>query len=78
MAGLCQQLFLVYYSEVDLDQRLKSTDSLCCFALFHKMGKCIMIEIVTFISALVAAISVGGIILTLFLIAIGKIGKVAD
>jgi hypothetical protein len=33
-----------------------------------------MIEIVTVISALVAAVSVGGIVVTLFLVAIGKIG----
>ena len=46
------------------------------YALFHsfaKMGKCMMMEIVIVISAVVAAISVGGIVLTLFLIAIGKI-----
>ncbi len=33
-----------------------------------------MIEFVTTISALVAAVSVSGIVVTLFLIAIGKIG----
>ena len=46
------------------------------YALFHsfaKMRKCMMMEIVIVISAAVAAISVDGIVLTLFLIAIGKI-----
>ena len=67
-------MFPAIYSEFDVDQTVESKGSLCFFPLFCKMGKCIMIEFVTTISALVAAVSVGGIVVTLFLIAIGKIG----
>jgi len=67
-------LFPAIYSEFDVDQTVESKGSLCFFPLFCKMGKCIMIEFVTTISALVAAVSVGGIVVTLFLVAIDKIG----
>ncbi len=74
IAGLRQPLFPAIYSEFDVDQTVESKGSLCFFPLFCKMGKCIMIEFVTTISALVAAVSVGGIVVALFLVAIGKIG----
>jgi len=67
-------LFPAIYSEFDVDQSVESKGSLCFFPHFCKMGKCIMIEFVTTISALVAAVSVGGIVVTLFLVAIDKIG----
>ncbi len=67
-------MFPAIYSEFDVDQTVESKGSLCFFPLFCKMGKCIMIEFVTTISALVAAVSVGGIVVTLFLVAIDKIG----
>ena len=67
-------MFPAIYSEFDVDQTVESKGSLCFFPLFCKMGNCIMIEFVTTISALVAAVSVGGIVVTLFLVAIDKIG----
>ena len=69
-----QSLFPAIYSDFDVDQTVDSKGSLCFLPLFRKMGRCIMIESVTTISALVAAVSVGGIVVTMFLIAIGKIG----
>ena len=74
ICGLGQQPLPAIYSEFDVDQTVESKCSLCFFPLFYKMGKCIMIEFVTTISALVAAVSVGGIVVTLFLVAIGKVG----
>jgi len=74
IAVLRQPLIPAIYSEFDVDQTAESKGSLCFFPLFYKMGKCIMIEFVTTISAMVAAVSVGGIVVTLFLVAIDKIG----
>jgi hypothetical protein len=67
-------LLTAFDSEFDLDQHIESNDSLSCFALFRKMGKCNMMEFITYASALVAAASVGGIVITLFMIAIKDTG----
>jgi len=74
IAGLLQQSFRAFYGEFDMDQTAENKRSLCFFPRFFKKGKRIMIDIVTTISEFVAALSIGGIVVTLFLIAIGKIG----
>ena len=56
-----------------MDQQIKGEDSLGCFALIRKIGECIMMEIVIVVSAVMAALSVGSIAVTLFLISIEKI-----
>jgi hypothetical protein len=70
---LFQQLVSAYYGLIDVDQHIKGRDSLRCFALILKMGKCIMIEVVMVVSTIMAAVSVGSIVVTLFLVAIDKI-----
>lgn len=70
---LFEQVDLAYYGLIDADQDIKRRDSLRCFALVLRMGECIMIEVVMVISAIMAAVSVGSIVLTLFLVAIDKI-----
>lgn len=74
IAGLCRQLVAAISIDFDVDQNVEGDGFLCSFPQFFKMGKSIMIEFVTTISALVAAVSVGGIVVTMFLISIGKIG----
>jgi hypothetical protein len=60
-------------SLIDVDQYIKGRDSLGYFALNRKIERCVMMETVFFVSVVMAALSVGSISLTLFLIAIGKI-----
>jgi len=70
---LFQQLVRAYYDRIDVDQHIRGRDSLRCFALILKVGKCIMIEVVMVVSTIMAALSVGSIVVTLFLVAIDKI-----
>ena len=73
MAELFQKLVPASYSHIDVDQHIKGRDSLGCLALIRRMGKCIMMDIVMIVSAVMAAVSVGSIVVTLFLVAIDKI-----
>ncbi len=73
MAELFQKLVPASYSHIDVDQHIKGRDSLRCPALIRRMGKCIMMDIVMVVSAVMAAASVGSIVVTLFLVAIDKI-----
>ena len=72
-AALFQQLVSAYQSRIDVDQQIKGEDSLGCIVLIRKIGECVMMEIVIIVSAVMAALSVGSIAMTLLLISIEKI-----
>jgi hypothetical protein len=62
-----------YYSLLDVDQHIPDRGLVACCGFILTLGECTMMDLVLLASAVMAAVSVGGIALTLFLIANGTI-----